>query len=79
MLRISSFIRSVPLHVCVCPDLKAEIEATSTEYVQHIKSLPQDDRQEKLDKTKELFRKATEHSDNKVQIAMQMYEMVSTN
>jgi len=36
-----------------------------------------DDKISELSKVQEMFKKAVENSDNKVQIAMQMYEMVS--
>lgn len=38
--------------------------------------LNKEERSKSLNKIQEMFKKATENSDNKVQIAMQMYEMV---
>ena len=38
--------------------------------------MSRDERVAELDKIQEMFKKATENSENKVQIAMQMYEMV---
>ena len=42
-----------------------------------MKGLSKDERKERLKKIQETFQKAREYSDDKVQIAMQMYEMVS--
>ena len=42
-----------------------------------MKGLNKEQRTEKLKKIQETFQKAREYSDDKVQIAMQMYEMVS--
>ena len=42
-----------------------------------VKGLTKAQRNEKLKKIQEMFQKAREYSDDKVQIAMQMYEMVS--
>ena len=42
-----------------------------------VKSLNKEERTERLAKIQEMFQKAREYSDDKVQIAMQMYEMVS--
>ncbi len=39
--------------------------------------ISKDDKMVQLSKLHDMFKKALEHSDNKVQIAMQMYEMVS--
>ncbi len=38
--------------------------------------MSRDERVVELNKLQEMFKKAVENSDNKVQIAMQMYEMV---
>ena len=58
-------------------DIKTEIEDSSREYVANVTSLSKEERAKSLNKIQEMFKKATENSDNKVQIAMQMYEMVS--
>ena len=42
-----------------------------------MKDLSKEERKERLTKIQETFQKAREYSDDKVQIAMQMYEMVS--
>lgn len=57
-------------------DLLKEIEVNSTEYKAKVKGLTKAQRNEKLKKIQEMFQKAREYSDDKVQIAMQMYEMV---
>ena len=59
-------------------DIKAEIEESSLEYTNNVAHLSKEERSKSLNKIQEMFKKATENSDNKVQIAMQMYEMVST-
>ena len=41
--------------------------------------LNKEERSKSLNKIQDMFKKAAENSDNKVQIAMQMYEMVSQN
>ena len=42
-----------------------------------MRDLNKEERKQRLNKIQELFKKAMEYSDDKVQIAMQMYEMVS--
>ena len=42
-----------------------------------MRELNKEERKQRLNKIQELFKKAMEYSDDKVQIAMQMYEMVS--
>ena len=58
-------------------DIKTEIEDNSREYIAHVTSLNKEEKAKSLNRIQEMFKKATENSDNKVQIAMQMYEMVS--
>ena len=60
-----------------CTGIKAEIEESSHEYMSSVAHLSKEERTKSLNKIQEMFKKATENSDNKVQIAMQMYEMVS--
>lgn len=57
-------------------DLLKEVEVNSTEYKAKVKGLTKVQRTERLKKIQETFQKAREYSDDKVQIAMQMYEMV---
>lgn len=58
-------------------DLKTDIERSSHTYCKNVSRLSKDDRIVELNKVQEMFKKAVENTDNKVQIAMQMYEMVS--
>ena len=60
----------------VAADLLGEIDTNSHEYKSSVKELGKDERKDRLSKIQELFQKAREYSDDKVQIAMQMYEMV---
>jgi hypothetical protein len=53
-----------------------EIEVNSADYKAKVKDLSKAERKERLTKIQETFQKAREYSDDKVQIAMQMYEMV---
>lgn len=57
-------------------DLVSEIDSSSQEYKSSVKELGKEQRKDQLSKIQELFQKAREYSDDKVQIAMQMYEMV---
>ena len=59
------------------PDLRSEVETSSHEYRDQVRDLNKEERKQRLNKIQELFKKAMEYSDDKVQIAMQMYEMVS--
>ncbi|CAI8048011.1 Inhibitor of growth protein 5 [Geodia barretti] len=58
-------------------DLLKEIDVNSADYKAKVKDLSKEERKERLTKIQETFQKAREYSDDKVQIAMQMYEMVS--
>ncbi len=58
-------------------DLKTDVERNSQAYCRSVSRMSKDDRVVELNKIQDLFKKAVENSDNKVQIAMQMYEMVS--
>ena len=62
---------------CVSSDLIREIETTSQEFKKNVHTLGREDRKRKLTKISESYQKAREYSDNKVQIAVQMYEMVN--
>ena len=58
-------------------DLIREIDTTSQDFKKNVHTLCREDRKRKLTKISESYQKAREYSDNKVQIAVQMYEMVS--
>ena len=66
-----------PLKISLLPDLRSEVETSSHEYRDQVRELNKEERKQRLNKIQELFKKAMEYSDDKVQIAMQMYEMVS--
>ncbi len=57
-------------------DIKSDIDRFSQEYRGKVCSLTDLERGEELSTVQEMFKKAIENSDNKVQMAMQMYEMV---
>uniref|UniRef100_A0A8C0D4Y1 Inhibitor of growth protein N-terminal histone-binding domain-containing protein n=1 Tax=Balaenoptera musculus TaxID=9771 RepID=A0A8C0D4Y1_BALMU len=55
---------------------KAEIDILAAEYISTVKSLSADQRVEHLQKIQSAYSKCREYSDDKVQLAMQTYEMV---
>ena len=57
-------------------DIIREAEQHTKEYKRTVATLSREDRKEKIAKVEELHQKAKEYSDDKVQLAMQMYEMV---
>ena len=57
-------------------DTLREIDENVKDYKKSVSSLTQDERKKRLSKIDELYQKAKEYSDDKVQLAMQMYEMV---
>ena len=58
-------------------DKKAEIDILAAEYIATVKTLSPDQRVEHLQKIQSAYSKCKEYSDDKVQLAMQTYEMVS--
>lgn len=56
---------------------KCEIDKLAEEYILNIRNLAPDQRVEHLQKIQNGFSKCKEYSDDKVQLAMQTYEMVS--
>lgn len=56
---------------------KAEIEKLAEEYIATVKNLASEQRVEHLQKIQNAYSKCKEFSDDKVQLAMQTYEMVS--
>lgn len=58
-------------------DKKAEIDILAAEYIAMVKTLSPDQRVEHLQKIQSAYSKCKEYSDDKVQLAMQTYEMVS--
>ncbi|XP_070929884.1 inhibitor of growth protein 5 isoform X2 [Macaca nemestrina] len=57
-------------------DKKAEIDILAAEYISTVKTLSPDQRVERLQKIQNAYSKCKEYSDDKVQLAMQTYEMV---
>ncbi|CAK8672722.1 inhibitor of growth protein 5-like [Clavelina lepadiformis] len=57
-------------------DLKVDIDEMTESYVSEAKSLPPNDRVKKIKKIQESYAKCREFADDKVQLAMQTYEMV---
>ena len=57
-------------------DVMKEVEQNTKEYKRTVATLSRDKRREKMEKIEELHQKAKEYSDDKVQLAMQLYEMV---
>ena len=57
-------------------DIKTEIDRCSQKYRQEVEKMSESERGQELGAIQEMFKKAIENSDNKVQTAMQMYEMV---
>ncbi|XP_064418545.1 inhibitor of growth protein 5 isoform X2 [Latimeria chalumnae] len=55
---------------------KAEIDKLATDYIANVKILSPDQRVEHLKKIQNAYSKCKEYSDDKVQLAMQTYEMV---
>ncbi|ESO95756.1 hypothetical protein LOTGIDRAFT_214850 [Lottia gigantea] len=57
-------------------DLLKEIDGLTTDYMTNVKTLPSEKRREKLKGIDGLFSKSKEYGDDKVQLAMQTYELV---
>ncbi|XP_077009491.1 inhibitor of growth protein 5 isoform X3 [Tamandua tetradactyla] len=57
-------------------DKKAEIDILAAEYISTVKTLSPDQRVEHLQKIQSAYSRCKEYSDDKVQLAMQTYEMV---
>lgn len=64
---------------CFCPvEKKGEIDKLAEEYIANVKNLASEQRVEHLQKIQNAYSKCKEFSDDKVQLAMQTYEMVRT-
>lgn len=59
------------------PDKKAEIDSLAAAYIESVKNMVPEERVEHLRKIQSAYSKCKEYSDDKVQLAMQTYEMVS--
>lgn len=62
---------------CCCAEKKGEIDKLAEEYIANVKNLASEQRVEHLQKIQNAYSKCKEFSDDKVQLAMQTYEMVS--
>ena len=63
----------------ICPvEKKGEIDKLAEEYISTVVNLASEQRVEHLQKIHNAYSKCKEFSDDKVQLAMQTYEMVST-
>lgn len=60
-------------------DKKAEIDSLAAQYISTVRDLSSEQRVEILQKIQNAYTKCKEYSDDKVQLAMQTYEMVSLN
>lgn len=60
-----------------CAEKKGEIDKLAEEYMANVKNLASEQRVEHLQKIQNAYSKCKEFSDDKVQLAMQTYEMVS--
>lgn len=58
-------------------DKKAEIDSLAAAYIESVKNMLPEERVEHLRKIQSAYSKCKEYSDDKVQLAMQTYEMVS--
>lgn len=63
----------------VFAEKKGEIDKLAEEYIANVKNLASAQRVEHLQKIQNAYSKCKEFSDDKVQLAMQTYEMVSLN
>lgn len=57
-------------------DKKAEIDSLAAQYISTVRNLSSEQRVEILQKIQNAYAKCKEYSDDKVQLAMQTYEMV---
>lgn len=60
-------------------DLASEIDGESADYLKNVKNLNPEQRASRLTKINAAFAKSREYGDDKVQLAMQTYEMVSVS
>ena len=60
-------------------DTMKEIDTCKKSYKERVAQLSREEREKQLKKIEDLFQKAKEYTDNKVQIAVQIYEMVSSD
>ena len=63
--------------VVIVVDTLKEIDTCKKAYKEQVAEIDQEEREKQLKKIDDLFQKAKEYTDNKVQIAVQIYEMVT--
>lgn len=61
----------------ILTEKKGEIDKLAEEYIANVRSLASEQRVEHLQKIQNAYSKCKEYSDDKVQLAMQTYEMAS--
>lgn len=82
MVQVCKDKRQCPLtcivfkHCPTCAEKKGEIDKLAEEYISNVRNLAPEQRVEHLQKIQNGFSKCKEYSDDKVQLAMQTYEMV---
>lgn len=64
------------MYILCSSDKKAEIDSLAAEYIESVKNMLPEERVEHLKKIQSAYSKCKEYSDDKVQLAMQTYEMV---
>ncbi|PKU29266.1 inhibitor of growth protein 5 [Limosa lapponica baueri] len=64
------------MYILCFSDKKAEIDSLAAEYIESVKNMLPEERVEHLKKIQSAYSKCKEYSDDKVQLAMQTYEMV---
>jgi len=58
-------------------ELMRNIDHVADKYLQNVRDMPIDKRREQMDEIQKQFNKAKEYGDDKVQLAIQTYELVS--
>lgn len=66
----------IPSDLNSLADLLKEIDSKAEDYLNNVATMSGELRKEHLDKIQSLFNKSKEYGDDKVQLAMQTYEMV---
>ena len=67
------------IHCCYFSDLLDEIDKLCAEYISKVRELAPTDRKDYFTKIENAFQKSREYGDDKVQLAVQTYEMVSAS
>lgn len=60
----------------VCAEKKVEIDGLASEYMENVRNLSPEERVQHLKRIELAYSKCKEFSDDKVQLAMQIYELV---